>query len=479
MTIFFPKIPLKAMIDIKYRLTVTTLLFRYAKTSGRLDHQNAVTFHETLSAKKIARFRLKARHFYAIIRKNCDGTSMKLTYRHTIGASFIGYAVQAIVNNFIPLLFLTFREEFGIPLEQITVLITVNFIVQLAVDLSSAFFIDKIGYRASALLAHGFVIAGLALLTVLPGLMPNAFVGLLIAVIVYALGGGLLEVIISPVVEACPTKNKTQVMSFLHSAYCWGSVAVIALSTAFFAAFGTHNWRILALIWTAVPLFNLFLFCKVPIAPLVAEDVQGLSVKDLFKNKMLWLFMLFMLCAGASEQTVSQWASTFAEQGLGVSKTVGDLAGPALFAVLMGASRTLYGKLGHKIKLDAAIAVCGGLCVGAYLLIALTALPVFGLIGMAVSGFAVGILWPGAFSMASGTIRNGGTAMFAFLALAGDLGCSAGPTFAGIIAGQADDNLRLGILAAIVFPALSVVTILLIMAAKKRSANKEIRETRE
>ncbi|MDD6220039.1 MAG: MFS transporter [Clostridia bacterium] len=397
-----------------------------------------------------------------------------LQYKHTVRACFVGYVVQAIVNNFAPLLFLTFQAQYGIPLSQITVLITVNFALQLAVDFVSAFFIDKIGYRVSIVAAHAFAAAGLVLMTVLPEIMPSPFAGLLIAVMCYAVGGGLLEVLVSPIVEACPTDNKEQAMSLLHSFYCWGSVAVVGLSTLFFALFGTRSWRYLALMWAAVPLANAFVFSKVPIAPLIEDGEKGLSIKEFFKNKMFWIFMLLMLCSGASEQAVSQWASTFAERGLGVSKTIGDLTGPMLFSVLMGLSRLIYGKFGGRIKLDSIMLGSGVLCIISYLIITLTGSSVLGLCGVALCGLSVGIMWPGTFSKASASIKGGGTAMFALLALCGDLGCSGGPTFAGMMASRFGDNLKIGMLCAIVFPAvLSLIVLIFDFIMPKLKTNRK------
>ena len=277
---------------------------------------------------------------------------MKLTYKHTIYACFLGYIVQAIVNNFAPLLFLTFQRTYDIPLSQITMLVTVNFGLQLLVDLLSVGFVDRIGYRASLIIAHVCAAAGFLGLTILPDLLPSPFAGLLIAVMIYAVGGGLLEVLVSPVVEACPTDNKEKAMSLLHSFYCWGHVAVVLISTVFFTVIGTQHWKILALFWMIVPLCNLVLFAKTPIAPLIEDGEKGMSVGQLFSNKIFWVLLVMMVCAGASEQAVSQWASTLAEKGLGISKTMGDLAGPMAFAVLMGSSRAFYGKFGEKINLD-------------------------------------------------------------------------------------------------------------------------------
>lgn len=382
-------------------------------------------------------------------------------YKRTLTACFIGYIVQAIVNNFAPLLFLTFQSTYGIPLSRITLLVTINFSLQLLIDLLSAGFIDKIGYRASVVLAHIFSAAGLILMTVLPGLLPDAFVGLLISVLVYALGGGLLEVLVSPIVEACPTDNKEKAMSLLHSFYCWGHVGVVLLSTLFFAVFGIENWKILALLWALVPLFNLILFATAPICTLNEDGEKGMSLSGLLTSKIFWILMLLMVCSGACEQAVSQWASTFAEKGLGISKTAGDLAGPMMFALLMGTSRLLYGKWGEKMNLQKCMAYSGVLCAVSYLLISLSPSPVLSLIGCGICGFSVGILWPGTFSMAAKQLRSGGTVLFALLALAGDLGCTGGPTYVGLISGAFGDDLKAGILAALIFPAFLLLGLLL------------------
>ena len=384
---------------------------------------------------------------------------MKNNYQKTLYACFIGYIVQAIVNNFAPLLFLTFQSTYTIPLSSITMLVTINFGLQLLVDLASVGFVDKIGYRASLLIAHIFATVGIIALAVLPELMPNPFAGLLAAVVIYAIGGGLLEVLVSPVVEACPTDNKEKAMSLLHSFYCWGHVGVVLISTVFFRVFGIGNWKVMACIWALVPLCNAFLFARVPIAPLLKEGEQGYTVKELAGQKLFWVFLLMMVCAGASEQAVSQWASTFAEKGLGVSKVIGDLAGPMAFAVLMGSSRAFYGKFGEKINLDRFMAGSSVLCVASYLCISLVPSPVFGLVGCAVCGLSVGIMWPGTFSRAAASLPRGGTALFALMALAGDLGCSGGPTLVGMVSSAFGDNLKLGILAALVFPALLLVGI--------------------
>ena len=377
---------------------------------------------------------------------------MKNRYKGTVYACFVGYIVQAIINNFSPLLFLTFQDSYGIPLSKITFLVTFNFLFQLAVDLIAAVVIDKIGYRVAAVAAHVFAAVGLVSMAFLPELTPEPFAGLMISVVIYALGGGLLEVLISPIVEACPTDNKEAAMSLLHSFYCWGHVGVVLLSTLFFTTVGIGHWKVLAILWAVVPVINAIVFLKVPIAKLLPDEEKGMSIKDLVSVKAFWIFIMLMFCAGSCEQAVSQWASAFAENGLNISKTLGDLAGPMLFAICMGTSRVLYSKIGEKLQLRKAMVFCGLLCLGSYLMISLSPFPLIGLIGCGVCGFSVGLLWPGTFSLASVGLSRGGTAMFALLALAGDLGCSMGPTLVGRVSAAAGDDLKKGIFAAIVLP---------------------------
>ena len=390
---------------------------------------------------------------------------MQDKYNRTILTCFVGSSVQAVVINFAPLLYLTFHNSYGIPLQKITLLVTFNFLLQLCIDAASVGFIDRIGYRAGAVLAHAFAGLGLVLMALLPDAMPDPYTGLFIATIVYSVGSGLLEVLISPIMEACPTKSKDKAMSLLHSFYCWGHTAVVLLSTLFFVAFGVKNWKILTLIWAIVPFVNMISFARVPIAPLIQEGEKGMSIAELAKNRLFWLMMILMVCGGAAEQSVSQWASALAEKGLGVSKTLGDLMGPMFFAITMGLSRVLYGKKGDSMPLEKFMLACCLICIGSYLMIGLAPWPIVGLIGCGVCGFSVGIFWPGTLSLASAAMRRGGTAMFCLLALAGDLGCSLGPTVAGMVSGSNGDNMKLGVLAAIVFPVILLGGLL----AKRRS----------
>lgn len=391
---------------------------------------------------------------------------MKLQYKHTVYACFIGYVVQAIVNNFVPLLFLTFQLEFGISLDKIAMLTGMNFGIQLLVDLLAAKFVDRIGYRPCILFAHVCSAAGLLGLTALPSVTASPYLGICIAIAVYAVGGGLLEVLVSPIVEACPGEEKEKAMSLLHSFYCWGHVGVVLISTLFFRIFGIANWRYMAAGWALIPLANIVLFAAVPIASLIKEGEAGCRIRQLFCRRIFWIFMLIMACAGACEQAVSQWASAYAESGLQVSKMTGDLAGPLLFAVAMGSARLFYGKHGERIELKRFMKISGSLCLCSYLIIGLSGIPFIGFLGCALCGMSVGILWPGTFSLAARAIPNGGTAMFAFFALAGDLGCAGGPTYVGIMADWMGGRLNLGILAAVIFPAILLIGLSLIKKAE-------------
>ncbi len=372
-------------------------------------------------------------------------------YRKTLIACYLGFVTQAIAANFTPLLFITFRNTYGIGLGKIALIPFTFYLTQLLVDLAATKFVDKIGYRVCVVASEVLSVAGLVCMTILPELFLDPFSGILAAVVLYAVGSGLIEVLVSPIVEACPFENKDGMMSLLHSFYCWGAAAVILGSTLFFAVFGTANWKILALIWALVPLCNVFNFISCPIERLV-EDGESMRPGQLLSLPLFWLLILLMVCAGASETSMAQWASAFTESAMGVSKTVGDLAGPCLFAVFMGISRVVYGKMSGKLDLVRTMTVCGLLCVACYLTAALASLPVLGLAGCALCGIAVGIMWPGAISISAQKCPRGGTAMFAFLALAGDLGATVSPTLVGGVSNMAGGNLKTGLFVATVFP---------------------------
>ena len=392
-------------------------------------------------------------------------TPIRQNYNATIYASYLGYVTQAIVNNFAPLLFLIFARDFSLSLTQITAITTVNFAVQLGVDLVSARVVDRIGYRPCIVAAHVFAAAGLVGLALLPHVLP-AYTGLMISVVLYAIGGGITEVLISPIVEACPTERKEAAMSLLHSFYCWGHVALVLVTTAFLAIFGEGSWPVLACLWALVPLANIVLFRLVPLADVTAGH-EKLSLGRLLRQPTFWLLLGLMVCAGASEQAMSQWASAFAESGLHISKTLGDLAGPCAFATLMGLARALYGKYADRIPLRGFMLASCTLCILCYVVASWSGNALMAMLGCAICGFSVGIFWPGTFSMAALALPGGGTAMYALMALAGDLGCSGGPTVVGLVADASQGSLQAGLGAAIVFPVLMLAGILLL---KKRKA---------
>ena len=392
-------------------------------------------------------------------------------YQKTLAACYLGYITQAIAANFAPLLFLTFQTAYGIPLDNIALIPIVFYLTQLLVDLGAAKFADKIGYRICMVASQAASATGLVLLAVLPEVLPSPFWGLLIAVVFYATGSGLVEVLVSPIVEACPFENKDGRMSLLHSFYCWGAVGVILSSTLFFAVFGTESWQSLALIWAVVPLVNIFQFLTCPIKHLV-EGGKSLPPCKLLRMPLLWLMILLMICSGASEATMAQWASAFTESALGVTKTVGDLAGPCLFAVFMGISRTLYGKMSERLNLANAMLLSGLLCVVCYLLASLSPWPALGLAGCSFCGFSVGILWPGTIRLSSQKCPQGGTAMFALLALAGDFGGTVSPVIVGGFSELAGGSLKAGLLAATAFPVLLVIGLLILRRRAKPSVDR-------
>lgn len=392
---------------------------------------------------------------------------MKNKYQKTMIACYLGFITQAITANFAPLLFLTFHRTYQISLGKIAFISTAFFFTQLLIDLFCAKYVDKIGYRKSVVASEILSAAGLIGLAFLPSLLPDPYVGILISVIIYAMGSGLIEVLVSPIVEACPFDNKDSVMSLLHSFYCWGSVGVILLSTIFFAIFGIENWRILACIWALIPLYNTFNFISCPIESLT-EEGEGFSIRQLFHIPIFWIALILMVCAGASEISMAQWASAYVESALGISKNIGDIIGPCLFAIMMGISRFFYGKYGEKLDLMKFMIASGILCLICYLLAALAPLPFLNLVGCSLCGFSVGIMWPGTISIASKKIPLGGTAMFAFLAMAGDLGGAVGPGIVGLVTQAANDNLKIGVLAGCVFPAVLVLSVLLLKRKREK-----------
>ena len=389
-------------------------------------------------------------------------------YNKTLAACYLGFITQAITANFTPLLFLMFNRNYGISLGKLAVIPAVFFITQLIVDIICAQVVDKIGYRKCIITSCLCSAVGLVLLAFLPELFPDPFIGIILSVVVYAIGSGLVEVLGSPIVEACPFDHKEAVMSLLHSFYCWGSVGVIVISTLFFKFFGMDNWKILSCIWAIIPLFNIWNFATCPIEhPNHGE--KGMGLLALFKLPLFWIAVVLMVCAGSSELSMAQWASAFVESALGLPKNIGDLAGPCMFAVTMGTCRAIFGKFGHKMNLPHFMIVSGILCFITYMLASLSKAPVVGLVGCVLCGFSVAIMWPGTISICSPKIPKGGTAFFAMLAMAGDLGGAAGPALVGNVSQIFDNNLKTGLLAGSFFPLVLIVMLILIPNACKRT----------
>lgn len=380
-------------------------------------------------------------------------------YKHTVRASSIGYIVQSLINTFAPLLFVTFQTTYEITMSQISLLIALNFGTQIALDIVATALADKVGYRKCVVFAHICAAVGIGGLGIFPELFGNPLVGLAVAVMIYGAGGGLTEVLLTPIVEACPIERKDKAVSMLHAFYCWGSVIVIILSAAFFKVAGIENWKLLALLWMILPIANAIYFAFVPMYELVAEE-ERMPMKKLFGSGMFWLLFVFMFCAGSSEMAIAQWASHFAEEGLNVTKTVGDLMGPCLFAAMKGLERTWYGKFGNQAKLWQFMLGCSVICAACYVVIGLSGSAIIALIAMAIAGFTNGVMWPGTFSTASKVLPTGGTAMFGLLALAGDLGCGAGPAITGAISSVFGDDLKIGFLFSTAFAGIMVIGLL-------------------
>lgn len=410
---------------------------------------------------------------------------MTKNFRHTSVACYLGYVTQALIITFPSLLFTVFFNKFNINLSELGILIIITFIIQLLMDLLSATFVNKTGYRMPAVIAHLFSFLGLVLLAILPNIMPShRYIAVSVPIFISSIGGGLIEVLISPIMEGLPNEKKAKSMSFLHSFFCWGQLGTVLLSTLYFYIAGIDKWYFLPVIWSLIPLFNMFYFMKVPLPePEKGEKIMG--VKKLLSTKFFFFFLLLMLCSGAAEQAMSQWASLFAETGLGVSKTTGDILGLSFFATLMGVARLYYGIKGKGENLSRLILYSGILCVFSYLLTVFSPYPVLSLVGCALTGLSVGIMWPGAISIATEHF-DGGTAMFALLAFSGDLGCSLGPGLVGIMSDWfgkgiislpffsgdiVQQGLKFGLMIATVFPILLVFAIVIIRQRKKKGVH--------
>ena len=388
-----------------------------------------------------------------------------INYKSTLHACYLGYITQALIVNLPPLLFVVFREKFGLSYTMLGSLVLIIFITQLAVDALAIRSVDKIGHRKCAVAAHLFAAAGMIALAFLPRILPTPYAGLVISSVIFSIGGGIIEVLVSPIVESLPGDAKASSMSLLHSFYSWGQVLVIVLSTFALLLAGRDMWYLLPLLWAALPVFTCFKFMKVPLMP-PQEEEKRTPLPALMTSGIFLIAMLLMVCSGAAEQAMAQWASLYAEKGLGISKPIGDLLGPCLFAVMMGIMRTLYGIKGHKINIQKILLICCVVCIGSFALTALSPVPALSLVGCSLCGFAVSLMWPGMLSLTAGGYPSGGVAMFAMLALGGDLGCSAGPWLTGVAADYGD--LKTGLLTGMVFPAIMLIGLFILQPMLKK-----------
>lgn len=411
---------------------------------------------------------------------------MKHTYKNTMYACYTGFITQAIVNNLAPLLFIIFQDKYDISFEMLGRLILINFGTQIAADFFAMRYADRIGHRKAAVAAHFFCALGLISLSILPNILPSPYTGLMIAVMIYAVGGGFIEVMVSPIMDSLPGEAKSSSMSLLHSFYCWGQMAVVLITTLLLKILGPDAWIILPVMWSVIPIYNMFQFMKVPLMPPVAEK-EKMPLRQLFGARTFVLALLLMMCAGSSELAMSQWSSLFAEKGLQVPKLVGDLLGPCLFALFMGIGRTIYGTFGHRIHLKKALLGSGTLCVICYAVTVFVQIPIISLLGCALCGLSVSLMWPGTLSLTAEAFPKGGTAMFGLLAVFGDVGASIGPWMAGLVSdlaqqshklfamgqayGMAPDQigLKTGLLSAIIFPIMLIVSLIML---KKESVTK-------
>lgn len=393
----------------------------------------------------------------------------KINYTPTKISAYVGYFVQAIVNNFLPILFVAFQDIYGIGYEKLGRLIVFNFITQMVTDILSPKIISLLGYRKTAVMCQLIAALGLTLAAVLPNVLPNAYIGIVLAVIVYAFASGLMEVIISPMIEMLPTSNKSGNMSLLHSFYCWGQAITTVGTTLLLSAFGYRGWTYIPLIWAIVPFINAFSFIRVPIVEPQPERKSD-SFRVLFSDRRFRVFMLIMLCAGASEIAMAEWASVFAQNALGVSQIAGDLAGPCAFSLFMGLGRLLYAAFSEKISYRSTVIVLGLCCAVCYYIAAFASIPIFALAACALCGFTVSILWPGTISAGAVAFPRGDAVMFSVFAMCGDIGCCIGPWLLGVVAEHF--TLNIGFAVSSFFPLL-MVALAIFFIKEQRSVSVE------
>lgn len=390
-------------------------------------------------------------------------TEQSRKYLPTKLAGYVGFVVQAIVNNFLPILFIVFQDIYGLGYEKLGRLIVFNFAIQMLIDFITPKIIHKIGYRSAAFLCQFTACVGLCLMSILPRVMPNPYVAMFISIAVYATGSGLMEVILSPMIEMLPTSNKSGNMAVLHSFYCWGQTLVVPLTTGMVFIFGRENWSYIPLVWAVVPFINMLAFLRVPIVE-PGKEVKQSTLIELLKTPTFIVYMIMMFCGGASEIAMSQWASLFVEQALGVSKAIGDIVGPCLFALFMALGRVIYAKFSKKVSFTRLLIWLNILCFVCYLMVGICKIAALSLIFCALCGFSVSISWPGIYSAGARTFKTGGAVMFSAFAMCGDIGCALGPGLVGLVAEYT--SLNIGFIAASVFPLIMVICSLYILKVK-------------
>lgn len=394
------------------------------------------------------------------------------TYKSTKLACYTGYIVQAVICNLAPLLFVIFSEKFQISLEKLALLITINFATQMLVDITSVKYVDIVGYRAIAVTSQGLAFIGLSSMAILPNILPNPYYGISLSIILCAIGSGLTEVIISPIVESIPGEKKTSEMALLHSFYCWGQVLTVLITTPLLLLLGDNYWYIVPALWAVIPLLNSIKFLRVPLTKTLSKE-ERTPLKELFFSKQFITSIIIMICAGASELAMSQWSSYFAETGLKVSKVMGDLLGPCLFAILMGLGRTIFGFNGERVNIKIILSLCAGLCIICYIGTSLINSPIISLLLCALTGLGVSVMWPGTFSLTAKIFPKGGGSMFGVLAFAGDTGCTLGPWFVSFMTiaartGATDgEALKVGLGFGAIFPIIMIVSLLLLNRPNK------------
>ncbi len=395
-------------------------------------------------------------------------------YKHTIRACYAGTFTMSLVSNLTPLLFVILMDSFGLTFEQVGRLTLVNFMTQIAADLVFSKPVDKWGVRPFVAGGHFLCTIGLVLFALAPMYAPhNTYIWFMVSTVLFSCGGGLLELLLSPIVQAIPGDEKARAMSMLHSFYAWGFILVVVLTTTALGVFGSANWPLIMITWAILPLATGIAFLKVPLAPQVSEE-QRTRTGVLLSSAFFVVVVLGIAAGGAAEVSMSQWISAFTERALGLSKQMGDLVGVCMFALFLGIGRASYGKWGGKTDVTTLMlwgAVGSVLC---FLGAALIPNPILAMACCAANGLCVSLLWPGSIVTAAARFPLAGASMFAILAAGGDVGAAFGPWAVGAVADVVPSGLRGGLLVGTIYPAIMVVCMLVVRAMNRRGAVQSI-----